>query len=406
MSKNIKKAAVFLFTVITAVLILTFTVSAMGQYPSESVAEYTDNEELKEKILEAVDMYPEAFLDENGEGIEYGGATDCMAYARWLYDHLFGVMDFQGINTPGYNREFSFKNGTINKTLTPEQIRQEYEALGLKFGSMVFYDPSVGSQAEHAMILLSFNENTATFIHGSWGGKGLIRVTEFTWEEMLNNFGQLAWARTPWDYPEEQFIQIKALEISGADGVFSGSTQSYKAKIFPLNATVPSVMWSVENVTGKAEINALGELTAIKKGIVRVTATARDSSGLSYTKTVRIGEPTDIINVTVATKGMDTLVLKWMDCPLADGYTVYRSDRQNGAYTPIATVSDSTTPFFEDKVAYGQTYYYKICSYQVNYGILTTGEKCLFVPAGITIAPDAQAPKAVSEINSAFLITQ
>jgi len=377
-SKNISKIAVIVITLCTVVFMFTASVFAMGNDGIESAVYHTDDVELQNRMQTVVETYPSAFLDENGEGIEYGGATDCLAYARYVYQTLFDKMDYEGLNIPGCNREYRFDNGTICETNTGAQLKSEFDAMNIKFGSMIFYDPASGSSAEHAMIVLSYDEESVTVIHGSWGGKGLIRVTEFTWPEMISNFGQLAWVRTPWDYPGEETVLIESMEIVGPKNVFIGYDARYSVIINPENATNSSVIWEVENVTGKAQINNKGELIAIEKGIVRITATSRDMSGVSVTQTVRIGKPSDILSVNITKKNGNIIVLDWEKCPTASGYMIYRSDKANGEYVPVSTVVGGSNCRFEDIVE-GGTYYYKVRSYEVHYGNLTSGERSLFV---------------------------
>ena len=392
MSKKVSKAAVIMLIICTVGLIFSQSALAMGHYDTYGAVSYTDNEELQSRMENVVNSYPSAFLDENGEVIEFGGATDCLAYARWVYCQLFDMMDYTGLNVPGNNREYRFENGTIGVTETAEQLKLEFEGMNLKFGSMIFYDTAIGSSAQHAMILLSYDEESVTVIHGNWGGKGLVRLTEFTWEEMITNFGQLAWARTPWDYPGEETVQAQSLEIVGADGVFIGLDETYTASFLPENVSNSSVMWSVENVTGEATINGNGVLTATKKGLIRITATARDCSGVTATKTVRIGKITDIVNVTVSDKNGDTVVLDWAQCPNASGYMVYRSETPNGEYVPVSTIPDGSVSHYEELVG-NKTYYYKIRSYEVHYGNFTGGEKCLFVSASVSSAERVSVTK-------------
>ncbi len=380
MLKNMRKIAVFVVILCTAVLMFTSSVFGMGNHSVESAVTYTDNEDLQNRMALAVETYPSAFLDENGEGIEFGGATDCLAYARWLYNQLFDMMDFTNMNVPGYNLEYRFDNGTIRETKTAAQMKFEFESLNVKFGSMIFFDPSCGSSAEHAMIVLTHNEDGVIVIHGSWGGKGLIRVTEFTWSEMITNFGQLAWVRTPWNYPGEETVIATSMKIIGPDAVHIGVDENYTASFEPENVSNDSVIWSVENVTGQASIDRYGKLTATKCGLVRITATARDGSNLSCTKTVRIGKISDVLNLTSSVKEGNTVILNWEKCPNASGYTVYRSDKPTGNYMPISTISNGNQTTYKETVENG-TYYYKISSYEVHYGNITVGEKCLFVSA-------------------------
>lgn len=77
------------------------------------------------------------------------------------------------------------------------------------------------------------------------------------------------------------------------------NTLQLTARVLPEVATVKTVNWSVENITGKAEISNTGLVTAIDEGIVSVTATATDGTGVNSTIEIDIksmrGEPLSVI---------------------------------------------------------------------------------------------------------------
>ena len=73
--------------------------------------------------------------------------------------------------------------------------------------------------------------------------------------------------------------------------------------VLPVDATDPSVTWSVENGTGQATIDSSGLLTAISPGTVTVVATANDGSEVYCEKAVMI-----VIKVTDITIEGDDIV--------------------------------------------------------------------------------------------------
>ncbi len=381
MIRKVKNIALFSIVLTCAVLIFSLNTKAITHYSTWSAPDYTENEELKNRMEYAVAQYPDYFVDEDGKGIEFGGATDCMSYARWVYSQLFDSFDFTGLNVPGETREFSFTDGTIGKITTPAELKNEFDATGVGFGAMIYFDPEVGSNSQHAMIVLEYNDKTVTVIHSSWGEDFVIKVTEFTWDDMMEYFGQLCWVRTPWNYTEDEVVQSEKISLIGDSAVFISTVNKYSALVYPSNTTYNDVIWSVENITGEADINYKGELTAYKKGTVKVTAATRDGSGAFCSKTVKIGGPTEILNLSVTQGRNKRLFLNWETCRTASGYTVYRSEKVNGPYIPIATIVSNEQSCYEDTVEHGVKYYYKVCAYTIKKGEIGWGKKCLFVSA-------------------------
>jgi uncharacterized protein YjdB len=75
------------------------------------------------------------------------------------------------------------------------------------------------------------------------------------------------------------------MNVTGSGGASiittdNGSLQMF-AEVVPGNATNKTVTWSIVNITGNATITPSGLVTAIDNGTVNVTATAKDSSGVS-----------------------------------------------------------------------------------------------------------------------------
>jgi hypothetical protein len=71
-----------------------------------------------------------------------------------------------------------------------------------------------------------------------------------------------------------------------------GTKLAFKATINPPNATNQSLVWSVENLTGKASIDANGLLTTISQGSINVIAEASDGSLVRFQKKYVIAVPT------------------------------------------------------------------------------------------------------------------
>jgi uncharacterized protein YjdB len=79
---------------------------------------------------------------------------------------------------------------------------------------------------------------------------------------------------------------VESISISGSD-ITDGKTSQLTVTILPQNASTKTVEWSVSDAT-IAKISDSGLLTAINNGTVTVTATAKDSSGKSAIKEIKI----------------------------------------------------------------------------------------------------------------------
>lgn len=83
-------------------------------------------------------------------------------------------------------------------------------------------------------------------------------------------------------------VLVNSITISGSDSMQAGQSISLTANVLPADAKNPSVVWSVQDGTGKATIDANGKLTGTSAGTVLVKAEAADLSGVFGTKTVVI----------------------------------------------------------------------------------------------------------------------
>lgn len=83
-------------------------------------------------------------------------------------------------------------------------------------------------------------------------------------------------------------VLVNSITISGSDSMQAGQSISLTANVLPADAKDPSVVWSVQDGTGKATIDANGKLTGTSAGTVLVKAEAADLSGVFGTKTVVI----------------------------------------------------------------------------------------------------------------------
>lgn len=98
-------------------------------------------------------------------------------------------------------------------------------------------------------------------------------------------------------------VPVTHIDVSSpSEAVVIGANLSMTAVITPVNATLRTVDWSVlptDGSEGQASVTAAGILTGIQAGPVLVTATAKDGSGVSGSKTIQIQEPTLATGITI-----------------------------------------------------------------------------------------------------------
>ena len=144
-------------------------------------------------------------------------------------------------------------------------------------------DESANDPASSAIGMVVYNTNESIT-----GGKGK---------------GTYVWSGTEWMLIGEgtipSVIQVTSISISGDDRVDAGGSINLTATVSPANVSNKTVIWTVSNGTGSASIDALsGKLTGTSSGIVYVTATAIDGSGVSAVKEVTVN-PVAVTSISI-----------------------------------------------------------------------------------------------------------
>jgi len=91
--------------------------------------------------------------------------------------------------------------------------------------------------------------------------------------------------------PEVLVTQITVTSAGDVTEIETGETLQFSAQLYPENASVKNITWSVENLTGEAIISQSGLLTANSAGTVNVIAAAMDGSGVEGNMQVTITDP-------------------------------------------------------------------------------------------------------------------
>jgi len=108
-------------------------------------------------------------------------------------------------------------------------------------------------------------------------------------------------------------IPVSGITVTGAGGLTvidtNNGTLALTAAVLPLNASDPSVVWSIVNGTGKGTVSVAGLLTATANGTVIVTATAVDGSGVSGSIEITISNQVVLVTgITVTGSAGESII--------------------------------------------------------------------------------------------------
>ena len=108
------------------------------------------------------------------------------------------------------------------------------------------------------------------------------------------------------EVPVTDIIISTAGSISELD---EGSSLQCSATVVPDTATNSAVSWSMNNLSGSAQVSQDGLLTAVSAGMVEVIATAEDGSQVADTLQIDITAAILVTNIEIASSGGDTSVV-------------------------------------------------------------------------------------------------
>lgn len=162
------------------------------------------------------------------------------------------------------------------------------------------------------------------------------------------------------EYTEMQsvVVQKELIELNKSNLSFNNLNQSYQ-----LRATVnpdKKVTWeSTEETVASVDSNGLVRINGYGKAII----TAKTVSGSSAECNINV-LPTKSKIQRIISDTSTSLELQWTQIDHITGYEIYRSKIENGVYTKIKTITDTTINTYRNAgLETGTKYFYKIRAY-------------------------------------------
>jgi uncharacterized protein YjdB len=198
-----------------------------------------------------------------------------------------------------------FADGLNDGTMLDAGLDGEANAdddLGVKYAHMV-NDPDYVSEYFFPMDYLTDKDGIINDLSGEVGFDVTIidqdeGVTDTRHRAVWSNTGNFYGADESWNNMDEcgrltfegvgAKTYVDAVNLTAGDITKNNLPLQVQAEILPEDATNKSLVWSVDNITGRATINNQGLLTPIMDGEVTVTAEAKDGGGAFGTVTVNI----------------------------------------------------------------------------------------------------------------------
>lgn len=155
-------------------------------------------------------------------------------------------------------------------------------------------------------------------------------------------------------------VKVSSIKITGNKAVAAGSKLTLKAVASPKSAANRGVTWSTSN-KAVATVSSKGVVTTKKAGSVKITAKAKDGSGVSKTVTV-IVKPKKMAAPALSSTAKGKLKLSWKKQSGVSGYQIQYSAGKNfgNAVSRLISNRKSTVTLSGLKK---KTYYVRIRAY-------------------------------------------
>lgn len=172
-----------------------------------------------------------------------------------------------------------------------------------------------------------------------------------------------------------------------------GKTKTLTTTVAPENTTDKSVTWTSSD-SKIAKVDANGKITAVSAGTAKITATAKDASGVKATCTVKVNPVFAKLTAKAVSNGYDSVKVTWSKDKKADGYIVYRYNAATGKYKAVKNTAACS--YTDKKLVTGKKYTYKVRAYRVLdgkkiYGAYTAKKTAAPIPATMDLKATAKA---------------
>lgn len=256
----------------------------------------------------------------------------------------------------------------VKETVKPSGIqilnKSTYMLKGDKKALKVGILPANVSNSE---VIFTSSDNSIAFIddYGDVNAvkEGEVTITVTTYDE---------------SYSDSMTIQVikPADKIAYSTGGYAtkmlqGNTFTYRANLVDEDG-VPlpiknSLEWSSTNSKVAKIDKDTGEVQALAPGVTYIKAIASDidNYSASFDRVIKLTVGKQDYSkgdygLKVYKKTYNSVTLKWNKISVAGSYIIERSEKLNGPYQKIATVSSSSTQYVNKNLSIGKVYYYRI----------------------------------------------
>lgn len=163
-------------------------------------------------------------------------------------------------------------------------------------------------------------------------------------------------------------ITVEPTKVSGiklnktTSALKIGEKVQLSAAASPADATSKAVSWTSSN-SKVAAVDADGTVTAKSAGDATITAAAKDGSGVKASCQIQV---VGNVKAKAASNGSASIKLTWKKVKKADGYTVYRYNKNKKAYRALKNTTKAT--YINRSLKTGTKQTYKVRAYRIVNG--------------------------------------
>lgn len=305
--------------------------------------------ELSNEVLvtNTIEDRNQKFIQDATAGITIDDNDEIITTTYNIGDGITGLMGtlseygnhLQFVPTKDPGTASSTENEIVPETITFEEYEtnfEDYESMLVRFDNVMFpftaeadsgfdaneYYP-LSNGTDSIKFRTDFEDADYLVAPDSMipaGNIGVVAIVKEYWDN------KIVVARSVSDF----IYYVETIVVNSADDATEittdGATLQMSAEVYPDNATDQTVTWSVDDEE-LASIDETGLLTAIDNGVVTVTATANDISGVTGSKQITIsGQTITLVDSIIVTGADDATSIDTDKGTLQMTATVYPAD--------------------------------------------------------------------------------